>query len=78
MKSLAAAYIPKTMDIVAENGAYIKASLGNGCQLSVKVAFTELRGGAHGAMGNNGYEIYGDKRRPALFCHYDPALRAPR
>ena len=61
MKSLAAAYIPKTMGIVAENGAYIKAFLGNGCQLSVKVAFTELRGGAHGAMGNNGYELYGDK-----------------
>ncbi|MBO7741957.1 MAG: Gfo/Idh/MocA family oxidoreductase, partial [Victivallales bacterium] len=61
IRSLAAAYIPKTMDIVAENGAYIKAVLENGCHLSVKVAFSELRGGAHGALGNSGFEIYGDK-----------------
>ncbi len=59
--SVAAAYIPKTMDIVAENGAYIKFTMKNGLQGSVMVAFSEPRGGFVGTMCAQGYEIYGDK-----------------
>ncbi|MBR4519047.1 MAG: Gfo/Idh/MocA family oxidoreductase [Victivallales bacterium] len=58
---LAAVYLPKTMSIAAEDGAYIKAFFANGAQLSVKVAFSELRGGLAGTLGNLGFEIYGDQ-----------------
>jgi predicted dehydrogenase len=58
---LAAVYLPKTMSIAAEDGAYIKAFFANGAQLSVKAAFSELRGGGVGTLGNLGYEIYGDQ-----------------
>jgi len=59
--SLACVYYPKTMSIAAEDGAYIKAFLANGAQISVNAAFSELRGGLVGTLGNLGYEIYGDQ-----------------
>ncbi len=61
IKKIAAVYLPKTMDIVAEDGAYIKFFLEDGTQGSVKAAFSELRGGLSGTLTNLGYEIYGDK-----------------
>ena len=52
-------YLPKTMGIVAEDGAYIKFTMANGMKGSVKVAFSEPRGGLIGTLSNLGYEIYG-------------------
>ena len=54
-------YLPKTMGIVAEDGAYIKFGMSNGIVASAKVAFSEMRGGLAGTLTNLGYEIYGDK-----------------
>ncbi|MBQ7403782.1 MAG: Gfo/Idh/MocA family oxidoreductase [Lentisphaeria bacterium] len=58
---LAAVYLPKIMNTVAEDGAYIKFFFEDGMQSSAKVAFSELRGGLGGTLSNLGYEIYGDK-----------------
>ena len=58
---LAASYYPKTMQIAAEDGAYIKFFLASGRQGSVNVAFSEFRGGFGGTMCCQGFEIYGDK-----------------
>ena len=58
---LAAVYLPKIMNIVAEDGAYIKFFFEDGMQSSAKVAFSEMRGGLGGTLSNLGYEIYGDK-----------------
>ncbi|NLG14585.1 MAG: Gfo/Idh/MocA family oxidoreductase [Lentisphaerae bacterium] len=57
---LAAIYYPKLMDIVVEDGAYVKFQMKSGRQASCKVAFSELRGGLGGTLSNLGYEIYGD------------------
>ena len=59
--SVAASYIPKTMPIAAENGAYIKFTMENGLQGAAMVSFSEPRGGFVGTMCAQGYEIYGDK-----------------
>ena len=58
---LAAVYLPKIMSIRAEDGAYIKCFFDDGTQLSVKAAFSELRGGLGGTLSNLGYEVYGDR-----------------
>jgi predicted dehydrogenase len=58
---VAAVYLPKLMDIKAEDGAYIKFKMSSGLTGSVKVAFSERRGGLGGTISNLGYEIYGDK-----------------
>ena len=58
---VAAVYLPKLMNMVAEDGAYIRFYFEDGMQGSVKVAFSELRGGLGGTLSNLGYEIYGDK-----------------
>jgi len=58
---LAAVYLPKLMKIAAEDGAYIKFELADGMQGSVKVAFSELRGGLGGTISNLGFELYGSK-----------------
>ncbi len=58
---LAAVYLPKLMNIAAEDGAYIKFEFCDGMQGSVKVAFSELRGGLGGTLSNLGFELYGDK-----------------
>ena len=52
-------YLPKTMKINAEDGAYVKYSMEDGLSGSVKVAFSEFRGGLGGTLSNLGYEIYG-------------------
>ncbi len=58
---VSAVYLPKLMDIKAEDGAYIKFGMANGIVASAKVAFSELRGGLAGTLTNLGYEIYGDQ-----------------
>lgn len=58
--SVACVYYPKLMKIAAEDGAYIKFELANGLAGSVKVAFSEYRGGLVGTLSNLGFEIYGD------------------
>jgi len=57
---LACTYYPKLMKIVAEDGAYLKFTLANGLSGSVRVAFSEPRGGLQGTLDNLGYEIFGD------------------
>ena len=58
---IAAVYLPKIMEIKAEDGAYIKFTLANGIKGSAKVAFSELRGGLVGTLSNLGFEIYGNE-----------------
>ena len=58
--SVQAVYLPKTLPIKAEEGAYIKYTLENGLTGSVQVSFGEPRGGLIGTFGNLGYEIYGE------------------
>ncbi|MBE6399325.1 MAG: Gfo/Idh/MocA family oxidoreductase [Lentisphaerae bacterium] len=60
IKQVQAVYLPKTLAIKAEDGAYIKFTLENGQVGSFKVAFSESRGGLIGTLSNLGYEIYGD------------------
>lgn len=59
IKSVAAVYLPKTLGIKAEDGAYIKFTMANGISGSAKVAFSEPRGGLVGTFSNLGYEVYG-------------------
>ena len=61
IKKVAAVYLPKLMNIKAEDGAYIRYFFEDGTQGSVKCAFSELRGGLSGTLTNLGFEIYGDK-----------------
>ena len=58
---VAAVYLPKTMSIAAEDGAYVKYELSDGRRGSIKAAFSEPRGGLGGTLSNLGYEIYGDR-----------------
>lgn len=62
ISKVAAVYLPKIMQIKAEDGAYIKFFFEDGMAGSVKVAFSELRGGLGGTLTNLGFEIYGDKK----------------
>ena len=59
IKSVACVYLPKTLGIKAEDGAYIKFEMANGITGSAKVAFSEPRGGLVGTFSNLGYEVYG-------------------
>ncbi|MDD5698748.1 MAG: Gfo/Idh/MocA family oxidoreductase [Victivallaceae bacterium] len=59
--ALACVYLPKTMAIKVEDGAYIKFTLANGMSGSVKAAFSEPRGSLGGTLSNLGYEIYGSE-----------------
>ena len=61
INKVAAVYLPKLMDMKAEDGAYIRFFFEDGTQGSVKVAFSEFRGGLGGTLSNLGFEIYGDK-----------------
>ena len=61
VRKVQAVYLPKTLAIKAEDGAYIRFEMENGQCGSIKVAFSEPRGGAVGTLSNLGYEIYGDE-----------------
>jgi predicted dehydrogenase len=58
--SVQAVYLPKTLAIKSEEGAYIKFTMENGLTASAKVSFGEPRGGLVGTFSNLGYEVYGD------------------
>ena len=58
---LAAVYYPKIVQMVAEDGAYIKFFFEDGTQGSVRASFSGLRGGLGGTLTNLGFELYGDK-----------------
>lgn len=57
--SVACAYLPKTMDIKVEDGAYVKFNMANGLTGSVTVSFCNRRGGVASLLNGLGYEIYG-------------------
>lgn len=61
IKKIAAVYLPKIVNMKAEDGAYIKFWMEDGRCASAKVAFSEFRGGLGGTLSNLGYEIYGSK-----------------
>ncbi|MDD5729207.1 MAG: Gfo/Idh/MocA family oxidoreductase [Victivallales bacterium] len=57
--ALACVYLPKTMSIKVEDGAYIRFTLANGMNGELKVSFCDRRGGVSSMFDNLGYEIYG-------------------
>eukprot|EP00831_Metopus_contortus_P016440 TRINITY_DN16897_c0_g1_i2.p2 TRINITY_DN16897_c0_g1~~TRINITY_DN16897_c0_g1_i2.p2 ORF type:complete len:358 (-),score=86.06 TRINITY_DN16897_c0_g1_i2:2108-3181(-) len=52
-------YLPKTMNVAVEDGAYIKFRMDNGHCGSVRVSFSDARGGLQSTLDNLGYEIFG-------------------
>jgi predicted dehydrogenase len=61
IRSLACAYLPPTLGLAVENGAFVQFETASGVQGSVRVAFNQPRGGPRGTMSNLGYEIYGSE-----------------
>ena len=61
IRSLACAYLPPTLELAVENGAFVQFETSSGMQGSLRVAFNQPRGGAGGTMSNLGYEIYGSQ-----------------
>jgi 1,5-anhydro-D-fructose reductase (1,5-anhydro-D-mannitol-forming) len=61
IRSLACAYLPPTLPLAVENGAFVQFETASGVQGSVRVAFNQPRGGLGGTLGNLGYEIYGSR-----------------
>ncbi len=59
ISSIGCVYLPPTLGIVVENGAFIQFSMKNGLGGSARVAFNQARGGLSGTIRNLGYEIYG-------------------
>ena len=57
--ALSCVYYPKTLEINVENGAYIKFETQSGMAGSIRVAFSEPRGGLMASLSNLGYEVYG-------------------
>jgi predicted dehydrogenase len=56
---LSCVYLPRTLVIEAENGAYVQFETGSGIRGSARVAFNQPRGGLESTLLNLGYEIYG-------------------
>lgn len=54
-----AVYLPKTMAIKAEDGAYVKFRTADGFSGSIRVSFCDRRGGLTGTLSNLGFEVYG-------------------
>jgi len=61
IRRISCVYLPKIMKVNVEDGAYVKYEMEDGLTGSVKVAFSELRGGLGGTLSNLGYEIYGSE-----------------
>jgi predicted dehydrogenase len=57
--SIQCSYAPKKLDIVVEDGAFIRFTMKNGIVGSAAASFAEPRGGLAGTLRNLGYEIYG-------------------
>ncbi len=62
IRSLQATYYPKTLNIKAEDGAFIRFKTAKGKAGSVRVSFSDPRGNLHSTLLNLGYEIYGDEK----------------
>jgi predicted dehydrogenase len=58
---VACSYIPVTLDIRVENGAFIQFRTKGGISGSARVAFNQSRGGLVGTLSNLGFEVYGSK-----------------
>ena len=56
---LSCVYYPRTLDVAVENGAYIRFVTENGTDGSIRVAFSEPRGGLLASLLGLGYEAYG-------------------
>ncbi len=61
IRSLACTYLPPTLALSVENGAFAQFETASGTQGTVRVAFNQPRGGAGGTLGNLGYEVYGSE-----------------
>jgi predicted dehydrogenase len=61
IRSLACAYLPATLPLAVENGAFIQFHTAGGLQGTIRVAFNQRLGGPGGALSNLGYEIYGSE-----------------
>jgi len=59
IKRLSCVYLPRTLDIAVENGAFIEFETSSGVQGSARVAFNQPRGGLESTLLNLGCEIYG-------------------
>jgi predicted dehydrogenase len=60
--SVQGTYTPPVSSIKAENGAYINFTTKKGTPGTVRVSFSELRGGMKSTFLNLGYEVYGSKK----------------
>jgi hypothetical protein len=61
IRSLACTYLPATLGLAVENGAFVQFETAGGVQGSARVAFNQPRGGLRETLGNLGYEIYGSE-----------------
>lgn len=61
IRSVACVYLPATLSLAVENGAFVQFQTESGVQGSVRVAFNQPRGGTGGTLTNLGYEVYGER-----------------
>jgi predicted dehydrogenase len=61
IRSLACAYLPATLSLAVENGAFIQFETASGVPGTIRVAFNQPRGGLGGTLTNLGYELYGSE-----------------
>ncbi len=62
IKTIAAVFTPRTLNIRAENGAFIRFRTENGLSGSARVSFNDPRGSLESTLLNLGFEIYGTKK----------------
>jgi predicted dehydrogenase len=67
INSIRATYYPKTLNIKAEDGAFIRFGTVNGKTGSVRVSFSDPRGNLYSTLLNLGYEVYGDEKSLCSF-----------
>ncbi len=67
INSIRATYYPKTLNIKAEDGAFIRFRTVKGKTGSVRVSFSDPRGNLHSTLLNLGYEVYGSAKS---LCSY--------
>lgn len=60
--SIQAVYTPPVIKINAENGAFIKFTTTKNTAGTIRVSFSELRGGMQSTLLNLGYEVYGSEK----------------
>ncbi len=62
IKSVKAVYYPKVLDIIVEDGAFIKFETDSGIKGSIRVSFSDPRGNLYSTFSNLGYEVYGTEK----------------